>query len=157
MDAQQKWIIPVYLVAVIVLAGIGFVIIGKDMMPKLNNGQFLIRIKAPDGTRLERTEDKFKQVLNIIDKTVDHHVEISSGYVGIIPSSYGSSNLYIFNTGTHEAVLQVKLDESYHVNMDVLKDALRKNIAYAMPDLRITFEPIDMTEKIMSQGRCHTN
>lgn len=149
---NKKWIVPVYLVVVIVLAGIGFAIIGKDMMPKLNNGQFLIRIKAPDGTRLERTEDKFKQVLDIIDKTVDHHVEISSGYVGIIPSSYGSSNLYIFNTGTHEAVLQVKLDESYHMNMDELKDALRKNIAHALPDLRITFEPIDMTEKIMSQG-----
>ncbi|WP_454802794.1 efflux RND transporter permease subunit [Mucilaginibacter phyllosphaerae] len=149
---NKKWIVPVYLVVVVVLAGVGFVIIGKDMMPKLNNGQFLIRIKAPDGTRLERTEDKFKQVLSIIDKTVDHHIEISSGYVGIIPSSYGSSNLYIFNTGTHEAVLQVKLDESYKVNMDELKDALRKNIGHDMPDLRITFEPIDMTEKIMSQG-----
>lgn len=149
---KKKIIIPVYLITMVVLAGIGFVIIGKDMMPKLNNGQFLIRIKAPDGTRLERTEDKFKQVLNIIDRTVNHHVEISSGYVGIVPSSYGSSNLYIFNTGTHEAVLQVKLDENYHVNMDELKDALRKNIAHELPDLRITFEPIDMTEKIMSQG-----
>jgi multidrug efflux pump subunit AcrB len=149
---NKKWIVPVYLVVVVVLAGVGFVIIGKDMMPKLNNGQFLIRIKAPDGTRLERTEDKFKQVLGIINKTVDNHVEISSGYVGIIPSSYGSSNLYIFNTGTHEAVLQVKLEESYKVNMDELKDALRKNIGHDMPDLRITFEPIDMTEKIMSQG-----
>jgi multidrug efflux pump subunit AcrB len=149
---NKRVIVPVYLVLVLGLALGGFVIIGKDMMPKLNNGQFLIRIKAPDGTRLERTEDKFKQVLAIIDKTVDHHVAISSGYVGIVPSSYGTSNLYIFNTGTHEAVLQVNLDENYGVNMDELKDALRKNIAYSLPDLRITFEPIDMTEKIMSQG-----
>ncbi|MFA6246151.1 MAG: efflux RND transporter permease subunit [Mucilaginibacter sp.] len=149
---NKKFIVPIYIVAVIVLAGVGFVVIGKDMMPKLNNGQFLIRIKAPDGTRLERTEDKFKEVLNIIDKTVDHHIAISSGYVGIVPSSYGTSNLYIFNTGTHEAVLQVNLDEHYKVNMDELKDALRKNISHELPDMRITFEPIDMTEKIMSQG-----
>ncbi|MEB0248577.1 efflux RND transporter permease subunit [Mucilaginibacter sp. 5C4] len=149
---NKKLIVPIYIVAVIVLTGVGFVVIGKDMMPKLNNGQFLIRIKAPDGTRLERTEDKFKEVLNIIDKTVDHHIAISSGYVGIVPSSYGTSNLYIFNTGTHEAVLQVNLNENYKVNMDELKDALRKNISHQLPDLRITFEPIDMTEKIMSQG-----
>lgn len=149
---MKKGIVGIYLVLVIVLAGLGFVFIGKDMMPKLNNGQFQIRIKAPDGTRLERTEEKFKQVLTIINETVDNHVAVSSGYVGLIPSSYGTSNLYIFNTGTHEAVLQVNLDEDYKVNMDELKDALRKNIAYKLPDLRITFEPIDMTEKIMSQG-----
>ncbi|MFF5380818.1 efflux RND transporter permease subunit [Pedobacter suwonensis] len=149
---MKKGIVGIYLVLVIVLAGLGFVFIGKDMMPKLNNGQFQIRIKAPDGTRLERTEEKFKQVLSIINQTVDNHVAVSSGYVGLIPSSYGTSNLYIFNTGTHEAVLQVNLDEDYKVNMDELKDALRKNIAYKLPDLRITFEPIDMTEKIMSQG-----
>lgn len=150
--SRKKLIIPAYLIFVLGLAAAGFIYIGKDMMPKVNNGQFQIRIKAPDGTRLERTEDKFKQVLQIIDATVNHHVAISSGYVGIIPSSYGTSNLYIFNTGTHEAVLQVNLDEQYKVNMDELKDALRKNILQAIPDLRITFEPIDMTEKIMSQG-----
>src|SRR5665213_3492390 len=148
----KKLIIPIYLVVMIALAAVCFVTIGKDMMPKLNNGQFQIRIKEPDGTRLERTEDALKQVLQIIDKTVNHHVAVTSGYVGLVPSSYGTSNLYIFNTGTHEAVLQVQLDPDYKVNMDELKDALRKNIAYALPDLRITFEPIDMTEKIMSQG-----
>ncbi|SHM09066.1 Multidrug efflux pump subunit AcrB [Mucilaginibacter sp. OK098] len=149
---RKKLLVPIYLVVVILLAGIGFVVIGKDMMPKLNNGQFQVRLKEPQGTRLERTEDKFKQVLQIIDKTVDHHVKITSGYIGLIPSSFGSSNLYVFNTGTHEAVLQVNLDEDYKVNMDELKDALRKNIAYAMPEMSISFEPIDMTEKIMSQG-----
>jgi len=149
---RMGWIIPVYLVGVIALATVGFVMIGKDMMPKLNNGQFQIRLKEPEGTRLEVTESKFKQVLQIIDKTVDHHVKITSGYIGLVPSSFGSSNLYVFNTGTHEAVLQVNLDEDYKVNLDELKDALRKNIAHEMPELKITFEPIDMTEKIMSQG-----
>jgi len=148
----KKLIIPVYLVSMIALAGLCFVVIGKDMMPKINNGQFQIRIKEPDGTRLERTEDAVKQILKIVDKTVNHHVAITSAYVGLVPSSYGTSNLYVFNAGTNEAVLQVELDESYKINTDELKDALRKNIAYALPDLRITFEPIDLTEKIMSQG-----
>ncbi|WP_317131597.1 efflux RND transporter permease subunit [Mucilaginibacter ginsenosidivorans] len=149
---RKRLIVPIYLILTVALAGLCFVKIGKDLMPKVNNGQFQIRIKEPDGTRLERTEDALKQVLQIINKTVKGHVEISSAYVGLVPSSYGTSNLYVFNAGTNEAVLQVGLDEGYKMNMDELKDALRKNIAYAMPDLRITFEPIDMTEKIMSQG-----
>jgi multidrug efflux pump subunit AcrB len=152
MMPRKKLYVLTYLVVVIGLAAVGFVVIGKDMMPKLNNGQFQIRIKEPQGTRLERTEDKFKDVLNIINQTVNNHVEITSGYIGLVPSSFGSSNLYVFNTGTHEAVLQVNLDENYHINMDELKDALRKNIAHAMPEMTITFEPIDMTEKIMSLG-----
>ncbi|BAU54592.1 efflux RND transporter permease subunit [Mucilaginibacter gotjawali] len=149
---RKKLIVPIYLVVVIVMAGVGFVVIGKDMMPKLNNGQFQIRLKEPQGTRLERTEDKFKQVLQIINQTVNNHVKITSGYIGLVPSSFGSSNLYVFNTGTHEAVLQVNLDEDYKINLDELKDALRRNIKQAIPEMSITFEPIDMTEKIMSQG-----
>ena len=152
MMPRKKVYVLTYLVVVIGLAAVGFVVIGKDMMPKLNNGQFQIRIKEPQGTRLERTEDKFKEVLNIINQTVNNHVKITSGYIGLVPSSFGSSNLYVFNTGTHEAVLQVNLDEDYHINMDELKDALRKNIAHALPEMSITFEPIDMTEKIMSLG-----
>ncbi|MDX3915440.1 MAG: efflux RND transporter permease subunit [Pseudosphingobacterium sp.] len=142
----------IYLVATILLTAFAFSYIGKDMMPKLNNGQFQLRIKEPDGTRLERTEEKVKQVLAIIDSTVNGQVAITSAYVGIVPSSYGVSNLYVFNTGTHEAVIQVNLKKGYHINTDELKDALRRNIAYKLPNLRVNFEPIDMTEKIMSQG-----
>lgn len=152
MMPRKKGITLVYLLLVMGMAAGGFMFIGKDMMPAVNSGQFQLRIKEPDGTRLERTEEKMRQVLRIIDTTVNHHVAVSSAYVGIIPSSYGISNLYVFNTGTHEAVVQVNLDEHYKINSDELKDALRKNIRYALPELRVNFEPIDMTEKIMSQG-----
>lgn len=126
--------------------------IGKDLMPHINAGQFQLRLRMPDGTRLERTEAALHDVLGVVDSTVNGHVAISSAYVGLIPSSFGSSNLYIFNSGTHEAVLQVNLDEDYKVKIDQLKDELRKNITAKIPEMRLSFEPIDLTEKIMSQG-----
>ncbi len=55
-------------------------------------------------------------------------------------------------SGTHEAVLQVNLDKDYHVDIDELKDTLRHKITAAIPNLSLSFEPIDLTEKIMSQG-----
>ncbi len=69
-----------------------------------------------------------------------------------MPSNFGTSNLYIFNSGTHEALIQVNLDEAYDGKMEDLKEALRKNIRTAFPDIRISFEPIELTEKIMAQG-----
>ena len=149
---RRKSITIIYLALALAAAGACFLLIGKDLLPKTNNGQLQVRIKEPDGTRLEQTEKATKGVLDIINKTVDGNVTISSAYIGLIPSSYGSSNLYIFNSGTHEAVLQVNLDENYKTNLDELKDKLRKNIKAAYPKINISFEPIELTEKIMAQG-----
>lgn len=149
---QRKAIVIVYLVTALAAAGICFVTIGKDLLPKTNNGQLQIWIKQPDGTRLENTERTVKGILTLIDSTVHGNLSISSAYVGLIPSSYGSSNLYIFNSGTHEAIIQVNLAEGYKENLDELKDRIRANITRAYPTTRISFEPIELTEKIMAQG-----
>ena len=149
---NRKPIVLVYLILSLAAAGFCFVFIGKDLLPKTNNGQLQIRIKEPDGTRLEQTERATKGVLDVINATTNGNVKISSAYVGLIPSSYGSSNLYIFNSGTHEAVLQINLEENYKASLDDLKDKLRKNIKAAYPLLNISFEPIELTEKIMAQG-----
>ena len=148
---KKKWVL-IYFGASLLAVGISFYVIGKDMLPKVNSGQFQLRIREHDGTRLERTEEAVHKVLAIIDSTVENHVSVSSSYVGIVPSSYGTSNLYIFNSGTHEAVIQVGLDEDYKVNLDELKEKLRANIHKKFPDMRLSFEPIELTEKIMSQG-----
>ena len=87
-----------------------------------------------------------------MDSTVDHHIAISSAFVGVVPSNFGVSNLYIFNSGTHESIIQINLDKEYKVNMEDLKEELRKSIAHAYPNIKISFEPIELTEKIMAQG-----
>lgn len=144
--------VALYFIVVFGLVGWAFVSIGKDLMPRVNTGQFQLRIKEPDGTRLEVTERKLHDVLDVIDKLVDGHIAITSAFVGPVPTNFGSSNLYVFNSGTHEGILQVNLEESYKVNIEDLKDAIRQKIAERMPEMKISFEPIDLTEKIMSQG-----
>lgn len=149
---RRKIIVIIYLITTLVAAAACFMFIGKDLLPKTNNGQLQIRIKEPDGTRLEKTERTVKGILNVIDSSVNGNVSITSVYIGLVPSSYGSSNLYIFNSGTHEALMQINMKENYKVNLDDLKEQLRKNIKSAFPETRISFEPIELTEKIMAQG-----
>jgi len=149
---RRKLIVTVYLALVLAAAAFCYLFIGKDLLPKTNNGQLQLRLREPQGTRLEVTERLTNEVLDIIDSTADHHVAISSAYVGLIPSSFGASNLYIFNSGTQEAVIQVNLDDDYKVKMEELKETLRKNILRTHPELLLSFEPIELTEKIMAQG-----
>jgi multidrug efflux pump subunit AcrB len=148
----RKWIVISYFILSLGAAGFCFFSIGKDLLPKSNNGQLQLRIREPDGTRLEKTETDTKGIIALLDSTVQGHVAVSSAYVGIIPSSYGTSNLYVFNSGTQEAVLQVNLEEDYKANLDNLKDELRNRIRTRYPAIKVSFEPIELTEKIMAQG-----
>ena len=149
---RRKIIVVIYLVLAFGATGICFFSIGKDLLPKANTGQLQLRIREPDGTRLEVTERAVKGILNLIDSTVIGNVSVSSSYVGLVPSSYGTSNLYIFNSGTNEAVIQVNLERNYKISLDELKDKLRHIISEQYPGMRLSFEPIELTEKIMAQG-----
>src|ERR1035437_8952576 len=105
MIGKKKRNVSFYIVVVLILTGGCFVWIGKDLLPKTNNGQYQIKLRLPDGTRLERTEGMVLDVLQLLDSITNHHVEISSAYAGTVPTNYGSANLYVFNSGTHEASL----------------------------------------------------
>jgi multidrug efflux pump subunit AcrB len=149
---HRRIIVVVYLLVILILAAFSYLYIGKDLLPKTNNGQLQVRLREPQGTRLEVTERLTKEVLSEIDEMVDHQVAISSAYVGMVPSSFGTSNLYVFNSGTQEAVIQINLDENYKVKMEELKERIRRQLLKLHPELMISFEPIELTEKIMAQG-----
>jgi len=143
----------VYFAVCAIIIGLCFAFIGTDILPRANSNQFQMRIRAADGTRVERAEKITLRVLDAINSEVGAgNVEISSAYVGTVPSSYGTSNIFVFNSGPHEAVLQVSLHERYDVNMAELKEKLRQRITQTIPGLHISFEPIELVDKIMSQG-----
>ncbi|WP_293929307.1 efflux RND transporter permease subunit [Sphingobacterium sp. UBA6320] len=148
----KRLIVSFSLVLILALAAIMYQLTGKDVLPNVNSSQFQVRITAPEGTRIEKTEEKVKAVLQQLNNLIGKDkIAISSAYIGLHPSSFAVSPIYLYNAGPHEALLQVALKD-YKGNSDVLKDEIRAHLKKTMPELKLSFEPIELTEKILSQG-----
>ncbi|KAA5542928.1 efflux RND transporter permease subunit [Adhaeribacter rhizoryzae] len=153
MLPARKAVVSIYILVALFITGLMLAGIGRDVLPKVNSGQFQVRLRAPDGTRIERTEARLVKTLRVLEDMVGKkNIEITSAFVGQHPGQYSTSPIYLFMSGPQEAVLQVNLSEGYHVDMDELKDKFRREIKAAMPDLQLSFEPIELTDKILSQG-----
>jgi multidrug efflux pump subunit AcrB len=154
MLPARKLIVAAYVIGAFALAFLLFNIIGRDVLPKVNSGTFQVRLRAPDGTRLERTEliaVKAQQILS--DIVGKNHIAITSTYVGSHPSSFSTNPIYLFMAGPQEAVMQISLTEDYKVpNLDNLKEKFRVAIHKELPGIKLSFEPIELTDKILSQG-----
>ena len=149
----RKSIVVGYLVITSLLAGVLLVNIGKDVLPKVNGGQFQVRLRAPEGTRIERTEEKTLKTIDLIKDIVGkENIQVSSAYVGTHPALFSVSPIYLWMAGPQEAVIQVALEEDFHTNLDEVKEKIRARVKKSMPDVALSFEPIELTDKILSQG-----
>ncbi|MDB4923528.1 efflux RND transporter permease subunit [Mucilaginibacter sp.] len=153
MMKRSRVSVGFYAVISIFLIGLCVSIIGKDILPKLNSGQFQVRIRAPEGSRLEQTEQTMLQAQQVMYNTVGQkNVEIISAFAGQHPSSFPTLPVILFMSASNEIVMQVNLSANYKVNIRDVKENLRIALHKAMPDVKLSFEPIDLTSKIMSQG-----
>jgi len=158
--AWIDWMMPrrVFWVCFYVLTALGFAfimfsIIGRDVLPKVNSGSFQVRMRAPDGTRYERTELITLDAIHEVEKLVGReNIDVTSAMVGMHPGQFSTSPLYLFMAGPQEAVLQVNLREGYKVDLDDLKERLRAAMKRIRPSVQLSFEPIELTDKVLSQG-----
>jgi len=172
-----RWIlVPVFLVGtigVVVLTGRQ---LGTEIFPQVDAGQFQFRLKAPTGTRIEQTEAITQEALRFIEQEVRDaggEVNISLGYVGVVPSSYPINTVYLWMGGPEESVVRVALKPGA-VRVEELKARLREQLPAHLrqwttqkwqregvpadladarvADLRLSFEPADIVNEVMSFG-----
>ncbi|MCW5833466.1 MAG: efflux RND transporter permease subunit [Labilithrix sp.] len=151
--ARRRALVVVY--ALVACLGAGALVshIGRDVLPKTEAGQFQVRLRAPEGTRVEETEKKVIATLDVIEGLVGkENVAVSSAYVGLHPSLYSISPIYLFMGGPQEAVVQVQFGKEHRGKLDAFKEAFRARMKTALPDVAVSFEPVELTEKILSQG-----
>jgi multidrug efflux pump subunit AcrB len=127
--------------------------LGTEIFPVVDTGQFQLHLRAPAGTRIERTEQIALQTLDAIKREVGpDNVEISLGFVGTQPPNYPINTIYLWSSGSEEAVLQVQLKRGTQIGIEDLQERLRQKLPQELPDVRFSFEPSDIVSRVMSFG-----
>lgn len=157
---MRKWstkaisLLLLYIFVAVGLVAILLPNVGTDVMPLSNSGDFQLRIQAPTGSRLEKTERIVKEVLQEIKTLVpENGLAISSAFVGMQPATSPINPIFTFTNASHEAILQVSIDqELYTGSIQDLKEQIRIAVKKSHPQVALNFEPMELTEKIMGQG-----
>jgi multidrug efflux pump subunit AcrB len=153
LSLKGKVLIPVFLVVTTALAFFLYSIIGTEVFPSVDAGQFQVRLRLPAGTRIERTERTTKDVLGIIDGIAGkQNVAISSAFVGLQPPTYAINPIFLWTSGPHESVIKVNLNKGAAISLAKFEEQLRDSISQYNSSLAITFEPADLVDAVMTMG-----
>lgn len=173
---HYRWVLlPAYIVSAALVVWLVGGQRGTEIFPTVDSGQFQLRIRAPVGTRIERTEEIAHQALAVIKDLVGpENLEMTVGFGGISPSSYTINTVYLWTAGPEEFVMRVALKHGSGIRVEELKSRLRSElltrlrswldqqwqaeglsadkIAARLDGLRFSFEPADIVNEVMSFG-----
>jgi multidrug efflux pump subunit AcrB len=151
-----RWLlVPGYLAVTLLLALLLGGQLGMEIFPAVDAGQFQLRLRAPEGTSLDATEQLAKRALQAIgDEIGPDKVAITVSLVGTASYNYPINAIYLWTAGPHEAVLKVALKPGSGVSVPALKERLRERFRKleGMDGVGISFEAGDIVEEVMSFG-----
>jgi multidrug efflux pump subunit AcrB len=152
--AARRWATAIYFgmtILIVVLLGPR---LGNEIFPQVDSGQLQLRLRAPAGTRVETTEEIALQVLDLIKDAAGgaDKVDVTLGLVGVHPPNYPINLIYLWTSGSHEAILQVQFKPDSKLRIELFKERLRARFAAELPDVGFSFEPSDIVSRVMSMG-----
>jgi multidrug efflux pump subunit AcrB len=131
--------------------------IGTELFPDANAPLLRIRLRAPAGTRIEETERIVLHALDsILEQAGRNNVEITSDFVGVVPSSYPVDLIHLFTSGPQDAIIQVALKpgapRGKALPNEALREQLRECLSRDISGTGISFEAADIVSQVMSFG-----
>ncbi len=127
--------------------------LGTDIFPAADVGILQLRMRAPTGTRVERTEVLTLQAIEAIEAEAGaENVDFTLAFAGTQPPAYPINTIFLWMSGPHEAVIQVALRKGSGVRVADLQERLRRKLARDLPRNAFTFESGDLVSKIMNFG-----
>jgi len=128
-----------------------FFFLGRDYFPEIRSGVIQMHMRAPLGTRIEVSGRIATLVSNSIEELLSGHVENIVSNCGL---PVGPHNLAFIPTptiGSQDCDLTILLNDEKSPVWDYRR-ILRKGLTERYPGTEFTFQPSDLTAKILNFG-----
>jgi multidrug efflux pump subunit AcrB len=127
--------------------------LGRDFFPQVDAGQMRLHVRAPPGTRLERTQEYFSQVEQQIRKSVGNdQIDVILDNIGL---PYSGINLALSDTATvgpMDGEILISLKEKHRPTAGFVAQ-LRRELPREFPDLQFFFQPADIVDQVLNFGQ----
>jgi len=127
--------------------------LGRDFFPQVDAGQMRLHVRAPPGTRLERTQEYFAQVEGAIRSIVGNdQIAIVLDNIGM---PYSGINMALSDTATvgpMDGEVLISLREKHRPTAGFVAQ-LRQELPRRFPDLQIFFQPADIVDQVLNFGQ----
>src|ERR1700755_1159286 len=130
----RRLIVPSGSAAVLALGAVMFVFVGRDFFPVIDGGQIQLHVRAPAGTRIEKTEQIFQAIEDKIREVIPaDQRDMIVDNIGLPARTYN----YAFGDGTaigvNDGVVLVALKEGHQPTADYVRK-LRQLLPAAFPE-----------------------
>ena len=148
-----KLLLGVYAVVALLIVALLGPTLAEEIFPSSASTQFRLRIDAPDGTRVAVTEALVDKVLAAITREAGpNNLETTLGYIGTQPSSYPINTVFLWTSGSQQAIINVGLKPGASISLRSLEENLRQNLPQEFPSARFSFDPGDLISQTLSFG-----
>jgi multidrug efflux pump subunit AcrB len=139
--------------AVLFIGSLGlFPLIGQNFFPTVDAGQLRLHIRVPTGTRVEETENRFRQVEAIIRKVIPaDELDLVLDNIGLPEVAI---NLILSDNptiGASDGEILVSMKEEHGPTGQYINE-IRRLIHKQYPDLTIFFQPADIVNQTLNFG-----
>nr|CAA12353.1 RagC [Bradyrhizobium japonicum] len=149
---RRRVIVPVVAVLVLALGATMFVYVGRDFYPLIDGGQIQLHVRAPAGTRIERTEAIFQAVEDKIREVIpkrDRALIVDN--IGLPARPYNLAFTDGSTIGVNDGTILVSLKDGHKPTADYIRK-LRQVLPSAFPEDTFYFQAADIVTQILNFG-----
>jgi len=150
--SQPKLIVLVFAAIMLVSLPL-FPFLGRDFFPDVDAGQMRLHVRAPPGTRLETTQQRFAQVEATIRRLVGNdQISVILDNIGLPYSGINMALSDSATVGPMDGEILISLQHK-HAPTAELTALLRRVLPQKFPALQFFFQPADIVDQVLNFGQ----